>query len=462
MMSNNATRSETSKTEFDTDRLDMAGTNEMKSRKLEYIAIDQIKPNPYYVRKANRALRRKLKASYRRFGENAPLLLDKNLAMLAGTQRLEALRELGNTHAWVMVLDHLSDAQARAYAIADNKISEYSDWDEKMLAIELKSLDAISIDFELTDTGFDRAAIDFLFQSLDNGDFDGHDEFVQPTGPAVSELNELWTLDSHRLLCANSLMPDSYTQLMRGDIARAVFADAPYNLRINGHVTGNGRRKHHEFPEGSGEKTPAEFTDFLTDAFRQIGLHSLPGALIYACMDFRHLREILGAIDRVNFPLLNLCVWAKSNAGMGSLYRSQHELVFVLKNGTAPHINNIELGKHGRNRSNVWNYAGANSFPRRGQEDPLNFHPTVKPVGLVADAILDCSDRSDIILDPFIGSGTTILAAERTGRRCYGIELDPVHVDCAVRRWERMSGQHAVNALGQTFAEVSRLRRNDR
>jgi DNA modification methylase len=256
--------------------------------------------------------------------------------------------------------------------------------------------------------------------------------------------------------CTEDLV--AYRAICAGEKAAAAFTDPPYNVKINGHASGNGKIAHREFPMAAGELTEAAFTSFLQQALGHLSGNCREGALIYSCMDWRHMREILAAAGGVGLDLLNLCVWAKTNAGMGTLYRSRHELVFVFKNGQAPHVNNIRLGCFGRNRSNVWNYPGANSFSRKKGSPRLDLHPTAKPIALVADAILDCTERGDIVLDAFVGSGTTILAAERTGRRCYGIELEPRYVDTAIRRWQKFAGQEAHNGEGQTFNQIANER----
>lgn len=233
-----------------------------------------------------------------------------------------------------------------------------------------------------------------------------------------------------------------------------VFADPPYNVQISS-IVGRGKIKHREFASASGEMSPEEFEAFLVKTLSLTVQYSRVGSIHYICMDWRHLSEALAAGKQVYTEFKNLVVWAKTNAGQGSFYRSQHELILVFKNGEAPHQNNIELGRHGRSRSNVWTYAGVNTF-RAGRLDELSIHPTVKPVGLVADAMRDCSRRGDIILDPFMGSGTTILAAERVGRRGYGLEIDPLYVDAAIRRWQDFTKRDAVlKATGQTFDEVA-------
>jgi DNA modification methylase len=438
---------------------DLAATSETRSRRLEHVAIDQIRPNPHYVRKPNRAQRRKLKASYRRFGENAPVLVDKNLVVLAGTQRLEALKELGCTHVWVLILDHLSDMQARAYAIADNKIAEYNDWDGVKLAVQLKELSVTDLEFDLEATGFEAPEIDFRIQSLEENVGDSEDDFELSAGPAVSMIRDLWILGDHKIYCGDALESASYVALMAGEKASAVFSDPPYNVPIDGHVGGKGKVRPREFPMARGEMTLPEFTAFLTAVVTYLCHHALPGALLYLCMDWRHMAEIVSAGSSAGLALLNLCVWVKSNGGMGSLYRSRHELVFVFRNGSEPHQNNVQLGRFGRNRTNVWNYPGANSFARRGTKRGIELHPTAKPVLMVSDAILDCTSRNDVVLDPFLGAGTTLLAAERTGRRCHGIELDPLYVDVAVERWQKMTGRKALNAFGETFEFVKAKRR---
>jgi DNA modification methylase len=237
-----------------------------------------------------------------------------------------------------------------------------------------------------------------------------------------------------------------------------VFTDPPYNVAIAGHVSGLGHVQHAEFPMASGEMSEAAFTAFLTTILARIETHSADGAIAYVCIDWRHLYELLTAGRATGLALKNLCVWAKTNAGMGTFYRSQHELVAVFKVGTAPHINSFELGQFGRRRTNVWTYPGVNSFGA-GRDAALSMHPTVKPVALVADTIKDCSKRNGLILDPFLGSGTTVIAAEITGRRAAGLELDPRYVDCVIRRWQQATGDAAVLAASEeTFEAVTRAR----
>jgi DNA modification methylase len=276
-----------------------------------------------------------------------------------------------------------------------------------------------------------------------------------PEPVAVSRLGDLWLLKNHRLLCGSSLEEQSFALLMDGSKATAIFQDAPYNVKISGHVSGLGETKHREFAMASGEMSDPEFRTFLGTNAKHLAAHVVDGAILMMCMDWRGLLNLQLAIGEAALSLINLAVWVKSNGGMGSLYRSQHEFVLITKHGKAPHINNVELGKHGRYRTNVWRYAGVNSFGK-GRMDQLKGHPTPKPIAMVADAIRDVTHRGQIVLDSFMGSGTTLLAAERTSRIAYGMDLDPAYVDLTIRRWERMTGEKAVLAsTGQSFAEVA-------
>jgi DNA modification methylase len=315
------------------------------------------------------------------------------------------------------------------------------------------------LDFDIEDIGFELPELDVRIQSLDNSNaVDDADEFEAANGPAVSVPGDLWLLGLHRLFCGNALDPTAYATLMENERAAAVFTDPPYNVKIDGNVCGNGRITHREFAMASGEMSKEEFVEFLTNGLKLICDHTVVGAVAYAFMDWRHMGEMLAAGDAAGCDLLNICIWIKSNAGMGSFYRSRHEMVFVFRNGKASHLNNVQLGRFGRNRANTWFYPGVNSFARKGAKNALLWHPTSKPVALVADAILDCTKRGAIVLDPFIGSGTTILAAERTGRRGFGMDVDPAYIDTAIARWEKMTGQQARNANGLTFAHVKSQR----
>lgn len=394
-------------------------------------------------------------ASIMAFGFNNPVLVDKDGGIIAGHGRVEAAKQLGLETVPCVRLEHLSGAQKRAYILADNKLAEKAGWDPEILKTELQHLTSLDLDFDNSVTGFDMPEIDVLLNDT-VPEPDPADEVpaVEP-GPAVTRLGDVWQIGPHRLICGDSTKGETYARLLDGERAQMIFTDPPYNVKIDGHVSGLGGIKHREFAMASGEMSTSEFTDFLSAVFANLADHAVDGAIHFICMDWRHMNEVLAAASPVYSELKNLCVWAKTNGGMGSLYRSHHELVFVYKSGRATHINNVQLGKHGRYRTNVWSYAGANTFSQTRDED-LAMHPTVKPVALVADAILDCSKRKGIVLDAFGGSGTTLVAAERTGRRGYAIELDPQYCDVIVRRLETTMTCEATHVgAGMSFRELA-------
>ena len=402
---------------------------------------------------------KQIAGSIRVFGFLIPIIIDEADRVLVGVGRLLAARNLGYHDVPTIQVAHLSEAQKTAFAIADNQLAAIAKWDDPVLAEQLKALSIINLDFDIEVTGFEPAEIDLRIDSinLEVDDTDPADTLpAAATGEPVSRLGDVWMLGRHRLLCGDALDPVAYTALMRGKKAEQVFADTPYNVRIDGNATGFGAIHHREFAMACGEMTSAEFQTFLLSACALLARHSENGSIHYICMDWRHSVEMLAAGGVVYTEHKNICVWNKSNGGMGSLYRSQHEFVFVFKNGNAPHRNNVQLGRFGRYRSNVWNYPGANSMGRGTEEgNLLALHPTAKPVKLVADAILDCSARGDLVLDPFMGSGTTLMAAERVGRRCYGIEIDPLYADTIIRRWQAQTGDDAVHeSTGRRFNDV--------
>jgi DNA modification methylase len=438
--------------------------SERRKQHLEivYRAIDEMKPDPANARHHSKKQIRKLANSIETFGFNVPVLLDAELNVIAGHGRLAACRALGLAEVPTLCLDHLSPPQLRAFMIADNRLTELAQWDDRLLAQQLRDLSLLGLDFSLEVTGFEITEIDLRIASLEDlpePDDDPADALAElPANPPLSKIGDLWMLGSHRVLCGSALDAADFGALMGDGRAAMIFTDPPYNVPIDGHATGLGAIHHRSFPMASGEMDRTEFTAFLGRACRNLAAFSVDGSLHYLCMDWRHIEELLAAGRDVYGELKNLCIWVKDNGGMGSLYRSQHELVFVFKHGRTGHRNNVQLGQFGRNRSNVWRYPGGNSFARRGEEgNLLTLHPTVKPVAMVADAILDCSARGDIILDAFLGSGTTVIAAERTGRRCYGLELDPAYVDTVVRRWQKLSGGGALHGIsGRRFDDLAR------
>lgn len=394
-------------------------------------------------------------ASVREFGFIVPIVINEKGVLLAGHGRLRAAQRLGLKEVPTIAVKHLTEDLQRAFTLADNRLAELAGWDEELLKVELQELSDIAIDFDFEVTGFDTIDLDRL--EAPKPAKAAKPEVVpelERDRPAVSAPGDLWQLGRHLLLCGSALEPASYERLMGNDRAQMVFTDPPYNVGIDGHVCGLGSVRHQNFAMASGEMTVSEFTKFLGSFMEQAAKYSLDGAIHFICMDWRHMGEVLDAASDL-YELKNLCVWNKTNGGMGTFYRSKHELVFVFKAGSAPHINNFGLGEKGRYRTNVWDYAGVNTF-KRGRMDELRTHPTVKPLPLVVDALKDCSTRGGIVLDPFVGSGTTLLAAEKTGRIGRAIELDPHYVDAAIGRWQALTGQKAVHAeTGRAFDELT-------
>ena len=427
---------------------------------IQLLPIAVLKPYPRNARTHSKKQIRQIADSIRRFGFTNPILIDAGGGIIAGHGRVEAAKLLEMETVPTICLDKMTEEEKRAYILADNKLAQNADWDQALLAVELQYLAEIDFDVELT--GFEPAEIDLVIESFSPGSAEeGEAETVllpDPSQPTVGELGDLWQLGRHRLFCGDARDAEAYQKLMAGKKAQMVITDPPYNVPIAGHVSGLGRTQHKDFVMGSGEMSEPEFTAFLEASFRNLAAHSTHGSIHFVFMDWRHLSEVLAAGRNVYTELKNICVWAKTNAGMGSLYRSQHEFVLVFKNGAGRHINNVELGKFGRNRSNVWRYAGVNTL-KPDRMDELALHPTVKPVALVADAIKDCSKRNGIILDPFVGSGTIFIAAGRSGRKAYGLELDPRYVDTAIRRWQEETGEPARHAeSGLSFAEIEASR----
>ena len=431
---------------------------------IEHIRIDDLKSFPRNARTHSKKQVRQLAESIRTFGFTNPILIDTDLTILCGHGRLAGAKLLGMQTVPCVKLSNLTPEQKRAYVLADNKLALNAGWDEEILAIELEALTVAGLDFSVEVTGFSIAETDTLIDGMkpqDSGD--PADERLPAVAEApVSRPGDLWVLGEHKLLCGDCRDATSFQVLLRSERAEMVFTDPPYNVPIDGHVSGLGKQHHREFAMASGEMSPEEFTKFLNEIFRHLATFSADGSIHYVCMDWRHIDEVLQASKTAYSELKNLCVWVKDNGGMGSFYRSRHELVFVFKSGSAPHINNFELGQHGRYRTNVWNYRGMSSRGTERQE-ALAIHPTVKPVALIADTIKDVTPRQGLVLDCFAGSGSTLIAAHKTTRRARLIEIDPLYVDRIVRRWEAYAKDDAVlEGTQQSFFAVSRERLNQR
>ena len=399
---------------------------------------------------------RQIAASIRQFGFTTPVLIDEAGTILAGHGRVAAATRLGLTAVPCLQLTHLSEAQKRAYVLADNKLALNAGWDEDLLAAELGALLATDLDLDLDIgvTGFSIPEVDDLLATVAPEEPDDPaDEAVPATAPARVRLGEVWQLGAHRLICGDVRDPAVLATLMAGEQARMVFTDPPYNVPIDGHAGGLGRITHREFAMAAGEMSREAFTAFLQQALAPLAAHSVDGSIHYVCMDWRHLPEILAAGEAIFTELKNLIVWVKDNGGMGTFYRSRHELILVFKHGTGPHCNTFELGQHGRYRTNVWQYRGVNTR-RTGRMADLARHPTVKPVHLIADALRDVSGRGEIVLDGFGGSGSTLIAAAKTGRRARLCEIDPVYCDRILARWETYATDDAtrLEAVGPADA----------
>lgn len=398
-----------------------------------------LQPDPRNARTHSKQQIQQIAASIQSFGFTNPILIDEAGVIIAGHGRFRAAKALDLATVPTITLAGLNDGQKRALRLADNKIALGAGWDMEILKLELAELGTLDLDFDLSTTGFSTGEIDVILK----GSPDPEDEVI-PAVPEVprSQFGDIWQLGRHRIGCGDGRDVD-FLQRVIGDGQRVdvAFLDPPYNVRINGHANAKGR--HPEFAMASGEMTESEFRDFLEQTLGACAAVSREGAVHFVCMDWRHMDDVSTVGHKVYGDLLNICVWNKSNAGMGSLYRSKHEMVFVYRVGNMPHLNMVELGKHGRNRTNVWDYASVNSMQGSRRQD-LALHPTVKPVALVADAIQDVSRRGDRVLDIFLGSGTTLIAAERVGRTFCGVELEPAYVDVALARWQALTGRDPV------------------
>lgn len=425
--------------------------------------IADLKPFAGNARTHSKKQIRQIADSIERFGFTNPVLVSDGGEIIAGHGRVAAAKLLNMVEVPTLSLSHLSAAERRAYVLADNKLALNAGWDTEILAIELQAL--IDLDFDVSLTGFSLAEIDFVLDDALEANVatpSGPDDVVPALPPhPVTRRGDLWILGRHKLICGDARSESDYTALLGNEAADLVFTDPPYNVAIDGHVCGSGKIKHAEFAMASGEMSADAFTAFLTDTLTCMSRHCRDGAIAFVCMDWRHMGELLTAGRAAFTELKNLCVWNKTNGGMGTFYRSKHELVFVWKVGTAPHVNSFGLGDTGRYRTNVWDYAGISSISK-DRADDLAMHPTVKPVALVADAIRDCSKRGDIVLDGFGGSGSTLIAADKTGRCARLIEYEPGYCDVIVERWQRMTGKRAALAgNGMSFEEVSEARGAD-
>ena len=428
------------------------------AQNLEHLAPQELRPWERNARTHSKAQVRHIADSIETFGFTNPVLIDRDCRILAGHGRVEAAKLLKLETVPCLRLEHMTAEEKRAYVLADNKLALNAGWDEDLLAQELDALQGLDLDFDLEITGFSIAEIDTLVDGLDPEEPDDPvDDVVVGETPERCALGDVWQLGRHRLICGDALDEQVVSILMGGARAQMVFSDPPYNVPIEGHVGNSGKTQHREFAMASGEMDAEQFTVFLRTAFRNMAEVSEDGAIHFLCMDWRHMREMLDAGEAAYCELKNLITWVKDNGGMGTFYRSRHELIFAYKVGTAPHINTFELGQGGRYRTNVWQYRGVNTM-RKGRMEELSLHPTVKPVQMIADAIRDVSGRGDVVLDVFGGSGSTLIAAEKTGRRGYVCERDPIYCDRILARWEALAHDNAEQVVcGWSPPETARM-----
>ncbi len=427
----------------------------------ETVDIQRLKPAARNARTHNEGQLDALVASLRVFGVISPIVVDEQYRIVAGHARYEAAKRLALTRVPILRVEHLSDEELRLYAIADNRIAERAGWDDAVLAIEFKELEvALPAEISLSVSGFELPKIDLLTSSLSStswSDLDNEPELDLERTPITRE-GDAWVFEErHRLICGDSTDPATVADLLRDEHAALMETDAPYNLP-EAKYSGRGKHRHGDFKMGAGELSREEFTAFLSRSFGAALPYLLPGSLVYSFMDHKHLGEVFAAAEGNGLERVNICVWDKGKAGLGSFYRSAHEMVCVFRHGDAPHKNRIQLGRHGRDRSNIWRYAGFNTFSR-GRDRALAMHATVKPVQMICDLMLDASDRGDIVYDGFGGSGTTLIAAEKVGRRARLVELDPRYCDTIIERYTKAFGTEPVHRdLGLSFSELRALR----
>lgn len=419
-------------------------------------SVGSLKPYARNARTHSKKQIKQIASSIERFGFVNPVLISDDGEIIAGHGRVEAAKQLGIKTVPTLALSHLSEIERRAYVLADNKLALNAGWDREILAIELQGLVDLNFDVELT--GFSLAEIDFVLEEAGEADpaapDAAEDAVPDVAGPAVSRMGDVWLLGRHKLVCGDARSREDYARLLGNERVDMVFTDPPYNVAIDGNVCGLGSVKHREFAFASGEMSESQFTQFLEESLGAMASVMRDGAIAFVCMDWRHMGEVIAAGKSAFTELKNLVIWNKTNGGMGAFYRSKHELIFVFKQGTAPHTNSFGLGETGRYRTNVWDYAGISSISA-SRSDELAMHPTVKPVVMIADAIRDCSKRGEIILDGFGGSGSTLMAAEKTGRCARLIEYDPLYCDTIVRRWEAYTGKEAILAGGSESFEMT-------
>ena len=423
---------------------------------ITYLAVGKIREFADHPRVHSKKAVAKAKQLLAAHGQIVPVVVDATGEILDGVLRYRALCELGYDEIRVVVVTNRDPATLKAIRLALNRLPQDAKWDDEKLRSEFAAL--IELDYDLNLTGFEAAEFDMAF-SIDEPAPKAIEaeaaEDLEPVTEPATKAGDVWHLGRHILACGDARDHALLARLM-GDVkASAAIVDFPYNVPIGGFVSGLGKKVHKDFAMASGEMSGAQFTDFLAAGIDALKTALAPGAICFFFMDWRHAGELIDAARRCDLVPMNLCVWVKTNPGMGTFYRSAHELCFVYKHGDAAHINNFELGQHGRSRSNVWTYAGMNVFGK-DRTDLLKAHPTVKPQPLLIDMIKDVTKRGQTVIDTFVGSGSTILAAEETGRTCIGVELDAGYADVAIQRWQKRAGKDAIHSVtGHAFDDLA-------
>jgi len=423
----------------------------MNTLTIENIDVTAFHPHPQNPRKHSKKQIAQIAESIKTFGFKVPVLIDESNRLICGHGRVEACKLLGWEEMPAIRATDLNEEKIRAYMIADNRLTENSEWDEALLGENFKLLSELELDFDLEVIGFDYGDIEKFINFEEEEELPKEETVISPDqAPQVAKEGDLWELGEHRIYCGDSLEEESYDTLFSGTRKKAsiVFTDPPYNLPARD-IGQTCAEQHGDFAMGSGEMSSQEFSSFLRQVFEHLRKRTSSGSIHYICMDWRHATELLEAGSQVYEELKNTCIWVKNTGGMGTFYRSQHELVFVYKNGKGKHQNHFKLGQHGRYRSNVWNYPSVMHLKDKDGDksgkDALKLHPTIKPVAMIEDVLKDCSRRKEIVLDAFLGSGSTLIAAEKTKRICYGVELAPRYVDVAIHRWQEWTGKTAIN-----------------
>lgn len=422
---------------------------------VQRLAIDALKPSSAPVRRHPKKQLAKIRKSLKAFSQVTPILVSPELEIIDLELVWRAMKLNGATHVDVIVVEGKSPEEIKALRLMLNRSAMDAVWDDEILRKALQDL--IDLDFDLSLTGFDAPEIDYRIK-LDWPQANVEENSADiplAEATAISTPGVIWALGDHRAGCGSATDINFVSRVLNGRMANVCFVDPPYNVKINGFISGKGRHRHREFLQGAGEMSDDEFFDLISDSLNVLKQFSTSTALIYACIDWRHVMTMTVAGHACDMPLYTICVWTKTNGGMGGIYRNAHELVCVFRAGADSPVNNVELGRHGRNRTNVWSYAGMSSFGRE-RDALLGSHPTVKPVAMIADALRDVTKRGDVVLDTFLGSGSTLIAAQETGRVCCGVELDPLYVDVVVRRWQSATGRDAVLVgTGERFNDIT-------